>query len=433
MSEALGCHSCEAGVYANPSPSVNIFQDWWLQSFGYALAALYLIYFVILYRAGSWISDPAGRPIYTDFACAWTAAIQATSGHAAALYDPSKFVQIQAAAVGASDYIYPNWPYPPTFLLILAPLAALEYSHALIAWNMLTLFGCVTVVYLIVQRRTAIALVLATPFSAWNFLAAHNGFLTAGFLGGSLLLLERRPVLAGVSLGLLTYKPQFGILFPVALLAARQWRAIAGCAITVAVLAVTALAAFGPDVWIAFPQELIAQAGLNFPADPDSNWAYLQTAYGLLRSLRGGAGLAWLAQALVTLCTIIIVWLIWRSQISYDLKAAALSAAALLATPYAFAYDTAAIVIPAAFLAKDQLNRGLLRGEKAVWIMLFGAPLAVLVTLGDNIGGPTFGGTPVSLFSSALLFLVILLRVVRYSGEQEQAYDGPGLLPDALQ
>ncbi|MBV9374644.1 MAG: DUF2029 domain-containing protein [Alphaproteobacteria bacterium] len=431
MTEAFAYRRREIGSRSNLSQRVNIFQDWWLQSFGYALAALYLTYFVILYRAGSWIVDGAGRPIYTDFACAWTAALQATSGHAASLYDPAKFVQIQAAVVGPSDYIYPNWPYPPTFLLILAPLAALEYSHALIVWNLLTLLGCVAVVYLIVRRRAAIALVLAAPFSAWNLLAAHNGFLTAVFLGGSLLLLERRPVLAGVFLGLLTYKPQFGILFPVALLAVGEWRAIAGCAITVVLLAVAALAAFGPDVWIAFPRELVAQAGLNFPADPDSNWAYLQTAYGLVRSLRGGANLAWLVQGLITLCTAVIVWVVWRSRISYDLKAAILSAAALLATPYAFAYDTAAIVIPAAFLAKDQLNRGLLRGEKAMWIVLFAAPLAVLVTLGDNIGGPTFGGTPVSLFAAFLIFVVILHRALRYSEKQEITPRKPELVPAA--
>jgi arabinofuranan 3-O-arabinosyltransferase len=419
MSETLRCHLRKGGAHTSPSPRVNIFQDWWLQSFCYALAALYLVYFVILIRAGSWIVDAAGQPIYTDFACAWTAAIQATSGHAASLYDPSKFVQIQAAVVGSSDYIYPNWPYPPTFLLILAPLAALEYSHAFIVWDVATLIGCITVVYLIVQRHTAIALVLATPFSAWNFLAAHNGFLTAGLVGASLLLLERRPVLAGVFLGLLTYKPQFGILFPVALLAMREWRAIASCAITVVLFAVAALVAFGPAVWTAFPQELVAQAGLNFPADPDSNWAYLQTAYGLIRSLRGGNNLAWLVQGLITLSTAVIVWIIWRSQISYDLKAAILSAAALLATPYAFAYDIAAIVIPAAFLAKDQLNHGLLRGEKAMWIVLFGAPLAVLVTLGDNAGGRTFGGTPVPLFVAFLLFVVILRRILHYFNNQK--------------
>src|SRR5262249_55598921 len=105
------------------SRRADIWQDWWLQSFGWALAALYSLYFIIVYRAGSWIINGMGLPIYTDFACAWTAALQATSGQATILYDPGKFVETQAALVAATDYIYPNWPYPPTFLLVLAPLA----------------------------------------------------------------------------------------------------------------------------------------------------------------------------------------------------------------------------------------------------------------------------------------------------------------------
>jgi hypothetical protein len=133
----------------------------------------------------------------------------------------------------------------------------------------------------------------------------------------------------------------------------------------------------------------------------------------LIRSLHGPAHLAWLVQGLVTLGGAVTVWLIWRSRVCYELKAAILSAAALLATPYAFAYDMAAIVVPAAFLATDQLSRGLLLGEKTMWIVLFGAPLAILVTLGDNAGGTTFGGTPVSLFAALMLLCMILRRAPR--------------------
>ena len=123
------------------------------------------------------------------------------------------------------------------------------------------------------------------------------------------------------------------------------------------------------------------------------------------------------------------MWIIWRSQVCYELKAAILSTAALLATPYAFAYDMATIVVPAAFLATDQLRRGLLRGEKIMWIVLFGAPLAVLATLGDNAGGTTFGGTPVCLFAAFMLFFVILRRALRGSGKPTMINGGLGLQP----
>jgi arabinofuranan 3-O-arabinosyltransferase len=392
--------------------SADIFKDWWLQSFGFALAALYLLYFVILYRAGTWIVGKTGLPIYTDFGCGWAAGFQALHGNAAALYDPAAFTRIQAALFQPGSALYPNWPYPPTFFLVLAPLALLPYRFAFVAWDLVTLLGCVTAAYLIVRRQAAIALTLAAPFVAWNFLAAQYGFLTGSLLGASLILLERRPALAGVFIGCLTYKPQFGILIPVALVAAKQWRVIGSAAATAALLAAASIAFFGADSWGAFPRELVAQAGLNLLAGSDSNWGYLQSAYGLTRRLQGGAGLAWLAQGATTAGLAVFVWLIWRSRVCYALKAASLAAAALLATPYAFAYDMAAIVIPAAFLASDQLRRGLLPGDKAVWIVLFGAPLAVLLILGDNAAGTTFGGTPVSLLAAVALLAAILRRIL---------------------
>ena len=429
MINAVEKHRKEADLDRKPSRPVDIFNSRWLQSFGYAFAALYLLYFVIVCRAGTWIVDSAGLPIYTDFGLWWAAGMQALHGNSAALYDPGELAKIQAALFGPGDDFYPNWPYPPTILLVLAPLALLPYRYAFITWDVATLLGCVAIVYLVVRQRAAIALSLAAPFSAWSFLAAYNGFLTASLIGGSLLFLERRPVLAGVFIGCLTYKPQFGILFPVALVASRHWRAVLSAAVTGGVLAALSNALFGAAAWAAFPRGLFAQTDLNLMAGQDSNWGYLQTVYGLVRSLHGPAPLAWLVQGLVTLAGAVVVWIIWRSRVPYELKAAILSVAALLATPYAFAYDMAAIVIPAAFLATDQLRRGLLQGEKTTWILLFGAPLAVLATLGDNAGGTTFGGTPVCLLAAFMLFCVILRRALRSFGTPTIINGGLGLQP----
>jgi hypothetical protein len=403
-----------------------------LQLYGYGVVAVYAAFLASVYRAGSWILDPRGEPIYTDFACAWAATLQAIHGQAALLYDPAKFVELQAAMVGPGADFYPNWPYPPTFLLIFAPFAALGYQQAFIAWDTITLLCCVIVAYAIVQRPAAIALVLALPFTLWNFLAAQNGFLTAALLGASLLSLERRPVLAGIFIGCLSYKPQFGVLLPVALVAARQWRAMAGAAITIALLAAASAAAFGGAAWAAFPRELVAQAGLNLLAGPDSNWGYLQSTYGFIRSLQGGAALAWLVQAAMTFGVAIIVWRIWRSRLRYALKAATLSAAALIATPYAFAYDLAAIAIAVAFLARDQLARDSLKGEQAILAGLFGTVLAVLIMFGDRPGGVTFGSTPTGTLVTIALLGLILRRAFlegRDEARPTSAIDQPASVP----
>ncbi|WP_164076627.1 glycosyltransferase 87 family protein, partial [Stenotrophomonas maltophilia] len=53
----------------------------------------------------------------------------------------------------------------------------------------------------------------------------HNSFLSAGLIGFGLVLLARRPALAGVLIGLLAFKPQFGLVLPVVLVLGGHWRA----------------------------------------------------------------------------------------------------------------------------------------------------------------------------------------------------------------
>jgi Glycosyltransferase family 87 len=408
------------GSKNRPLRIFGIFAGWRLQAYGCALAVVYAGLLLHFYMAGAWIVDRAGMPVYSDFTDAWVAGIEALLGHAALIYEPGEFTRIQSTLLGPRDFFYPNWPYPPTFLLILAPLGALPYFGAFVVWDIATLLGFITVVYFIVRQRPAIALLLASPYTLWNFLAGQNGFLTASLIGGSLLLLERRPVLAGVLIGCLTYKPQFGILWPVALVASKQWRAVASAAVSVVLLFGASIAAFGRGSWLAFPRGLVMQTGLNLFANSDSSWGLLQTVYGLARYFGGSAVLAGVAQGITTLALGLIVWLVWRSEVGYALKAATLSAATLIATPYAFAYDLAAIAIPVSFLAKDQIGRGFLRGEQTILLALFGIVLGVLVIFADRPVGTTFGGVPLGPVV-VITLLGVALRRAFCRGEQSSA------------
>ena len=399
-----------ASLSTSAPQSSNIFTASRLNLYGYGLAIIYAAGLIHFYLAGAWIVDGSGAPLYGDFTTVWVAGWHALKADASQLYDSNNFVGIQRALIGARDYFYPNWPYPPTFFLILAPLSTLPYASAFLTWDVATLLGVVVVVYLIVRRPPAIALALASPFTAWNLLAGQNGFLTASLLGASLLFLEEMPVVGGVIIGCLTYKPQFGILFPVALVASRQWRAVAGAGVALALLAAASIAVFGADAWAAFPNGFVEQSKLNLEAGPDSNWGYLQTVYGFIRNLNGSATVAWLGQSVTTVSAVLIVWLVWRSQIRYALKAATLSAAALIATPYAFAYDMAVLAIPVAFLVKDQIGFGMLRGEQTIMLVLFGGAVTTLVILGDSADHITFGGVPLGPFLVITLLAAILRR-----------------------
>ncbi len=385
---------------------LGVFAVWRLQAYGYTLAAFFAAFCLYLYWLGAWLVNSEGFPVYGDFTNHFVAGLLALHRETASIYVPGEFAKAQDALVGTGHVLYSTWPYPPTYLLLLAPLAMLPYVTAFLTWEVVTLLGCIAVVYFIVRRQPAIALALASPFTAWNFLIGQNGFLTASLVGAALLVLERRPVLSGVFIGCLTCKPQLGILFPVALVAGKQWRAGASAVMTAAFLAVVSIAMFGIGPWEAFPRELAGQVGVNLLIT-SGMLCRCQSVYGLIRFLRGDAALAWLAQGMTTCGIAVIVWLIWRSRVRYAVKAATLSAGVLLATPYAMAYDLAAIAIPVAFLARDQLTCGLLRGEQTTVLALFVASFCVfLLTEWAQVGAPIL-----------LALLGLILRRARQHGE----------------
>jgi hypothetical protein len=389
---------------------LGIFAAWRLRTYGLAVAALYAALVCYGYRRGLWPVNGKGVPTSSDFIALWLAGREAVHGHAALLYDAGAFVRLQQGLAGPSPFYFPNWSYPPTYLLLLAPLGALPYLAAFFSYELATLLACIAVVLLIVRRRSAIALVLASPFTAWNFIAGQSGFLSAALAGAALLALESRPVLGGVFLGFLTYKPQLGILFPVALVAAKEWRALLAAAATTALLIGGSIVAFGADAWVHFPGDLAARAGFELGGDPHQYWGLYQTVYGLFRYFGSGRGGAALAQGVAALSVVVIVWVVWRSRVRYPLKAATVSAGMLLAPHHVLAYDLAAIAIPLAFLARDQLGCGLLRGEQTTLLVLFAASFLVFATAGR---------APLGLAIVLAVLCLALRRAHRSPGSQQ--------------
>jgi arabinofuranan 3-O-arabinosyltransferase len=175
-------------------------------------------------RAG--LTNGAGRPFGDDFINYWSAASLAWHGRAGEIYDWSAFHAFEERVAGAGLDFY-HYSYPPVLAVLTAPLAALGYVPALFLW-LLAGWLCFFLALGTVRRdRGVLLLALATPAVFISFVGGQNGTWTAAFLGGGLALLERRPVVAGVLLGLLIQKPQLGLLLPVALLAGGHVRAFA--------------------------------------------------------------------------------------------------------------------------------------------------------------------------------------------------------------
>jgi alpha-1,2-mannosyltransferase len=202
--------------------------------------SLILLALCIIASAG-WIAvsdglnDRNGKPIGTDFSSFYAAGSLALEGRAGDAYSIPAHRAREQQTFGAETPYY-GWMYPPVFLLVATPLALLPYPLALAVWQGATLALYLAVIAVILRRarqaRGAIAdtwLPVAAAFPAVFINLGHgqNGFLTAGLLGAALVALPRRPVVSGLLIGLLSYKPQFALVIPFALLAAGQWRAIA--------------------------------------------------------------------------------------------------------------------------------------------------------------------------------------------------------------
>ena len=125
-----------------------------------------------------------------------------------------------------------------------------------------------------------------------------------------------------------------------------RWRVFVTAGIVAALMAAMSWAVFGSASWIAFASGI----GHSLVADGAADWGKMQTASGLVRALGGGDTLAWSTQIGVTIIAAAAVALVWRSSAAYEIKAAALGVAALLAAPHLLTYDLVIRAVPLAFL-----------------------------------------------------------------------------------
>jgi hypothetical protein len=305
----------------------------------------------------------------------WLSGKFAVAGDLSRIFDFSAFSTAQAAFFGPGHCInYNRFFYPPTFLFFTYPFGYMPYYIALAAW-IISLFAIYeTAIYAVISRRVALILA-ATPVSVMfaNVYLGHTGFLTAALFGLALVFMERRPLLSGIFLGLLTYKPHLGLLIPIALLASRNWRTLSSAGLTAMALAISAAIAFGFEGWTAFCDALLDRNSSLGPAPGVE--LRLQSIFGVLHWVGASTAMSWGGQFAVSVIVAIGIWMLWSKPISYNLKAAALCAGSLIVSPYILSYDLCVLSISVAFLVKDGLSRGFLPGERLAilicWCALF--------------------------------------------------------------
>ena len=337
-----------------------------------ALGLYALIHAAALVSAKGFVT-PDKSVVGGDFVVFWTAAKTLFADGAAALYQPGALnARLDAVFPGRGGFAL-YWLYPPTMYFIFAPLAAFPYLPALWAWMAATsaLFGAAMLSLWRARLPLVIAFASAAAFQGW--ITGQTGFLAAALIALAAGWADRRPMLAGIAAGLLTVKPQLGLLIPIAFAAAGCWRAFGAAAATSIALAVFSFFVFGAESWAAFFDAMTAQGARM----GESIFPYhkLISPFGFAMTLGAPAIVATAMQGLATIALAAFVFFVWRRTTSRELRLIALIAAAPLATPYAFYYE-APIFIPALMiLAKRAIESGWLRFEKQALIALWALPL----------------------------------------------------------
>ncbi len=394
--------------------------------------------------------DLQGRPLGTDFSNVYAAGTYVLDGNAAAAFDPVLQYARERAMFGDATQFY-GWHYPPFFLFAAAALALLPYGLALAVWQAATLGlyllairaivspsmpsperggpdrvsrsgeGSVVVVEQISRTPTrqpaAVGLPLSGGGQEWLLVAlafpavlinaghGQNGFLTAALVGGALVLLDRRPLLAGILFGLLVYKPQYGLMLPLVLAASGRWRSFAGAAATIAVLTIATTLVFGATVWHAFfvfsefTRTVVLEQG-------NTGWYKIQSVFAWARMWGAPVALAYALQGAVAVALAgALAWL-WRGTAAFALKAAALCLGTILATPYSLDYDMMVLAPAIAFLAADGFARGFAPWEKTALAALWLVPLVA-----RSVGEATL--IPLGVPAMLAVFALVLWRAGR--------------------
>ncbi len=337
---------------------------------------LFLVAFAMI--AGYWVVqsnvglDVRGKPLGYDFVSFWSASTLALEGEAAASYQPERILEAGRRAIPDLETRF-IWSYPPTFHLLVWPLALLPFIWSYLIWFLVWLVPFLLVIRKMAPAPETLMLALAFPGTLLNLAQGQNGLMVAALFGGAMLLLGPRPILAGILIGLLSCKPQFGLLIPIALIFGRHWTAFAAAAATTLAFAALSLLAFGVQDWLAFFANLeFATAVLE---DGRLPWAKMPSIFATLRLLGTPVDWAYGAQVLMALGAAVTVALVWRRPVPLPLAAAVLTSGSLLVSPHLNDHDLALLAVPIALIAWHAHQAGWLRGEREILVVAWLAPV----------------------------------------------------------
>jgi len=259
----------------------------------------------------------------------------------------------------------------------------------------------------IICRRTAqpiasAVVLLLAPGSLINISYGQTGFLAGTLMCGGLLLVEEAPILAGVLIGLLSFKPQLGLLFPFVLITGGHFRAFAAAAATTILLLLGSLFLFGTTGWMDYIDGTMAVQRNILESGSGPAITTMPSFLVAARMLGLPAAATYGVQATASLLAVLgTIWVFRRRSVPLPIKASAVMVGAFIASPYFSTSDLC--ILAAAQVLLLSRYRSLSRAEYLLHALLWLLPL---ITAGL---GPA--GIPLAPLVLAAFFCRLLTRI----------------------
>ncbi|MEO8301039.1 MAG: glycosyltransferase family 87 protein [Rhizomicrobium sp.] len=367
---------------------------------GFCFAAVTAVVYLWLMRPVAPIPrDPSGLVVGRDFLNFWMYGKAALSADPARWYDLAAYQQELTRLLG-NGYPGQNWSYPPTIMLLAAPFGLMAYMPALVVWTVLGL----SLLLLSLRGRASGRVVVATlvsPAAIFCLISGQSEIIVTALLVAAYAWRDKRPVLAGILIGLLTLKPHLGLLLPLALAASGRWRVFAAATLTALLLAGISVLSFGTEAWLRFftlgiPAQNQVLADVHGIATP-----FYPTIFMNLRGAGMSYGVAMTVQVAFACLGAMAVGLAFRRKAGTDprLAFALLLAATVTALPYLLIYSTLPLCLAALLLLEDNMldAPGRILASLVYWLPLLQIGLGTL-----HVPGP------------ALIPALFLLYLVKY-------------------
>ncbi len=329
-------------------PLKNFVLPRWAYEAAAIAVAVSIIFFLLRYLSQSHdFVMVGGHPIFGDFIGFWSAGRATLDGHLAQIYDERLIYQYHKIAAPDVRFVA-HWSAPPTFLLLMVPLALLPFPAAAITFMLLGFAIYFFAARKLLPDNRALIFAATAPAAIYHLGTVQTGLVVAGVSGLALHWLDKCPRLAGALVGLLAIKPHLALLWPIMLLITRRWTAFAAAAVSTALFVGVSALAFGVDTYVRFLEHLAPMQGLI------TNQRITTPAYGSLYanllSMHVPASAAMTAHVVSALAAVAMAcWLFWKSR-DLAVQGAALCAATLVASPYMFFYDYTLLLVGAALL-----------------------------------------------------------------------------------